>query len=122
MRATRGMRAHPGTANGPRAVLGSQPPPTRNDTQTDFTRVLQPNALRAEDGSRSVPLGRSPRVGAFRLETFSLNPETPAVHRQKLTLISVRLPDAALCSVRRNGAWSLRLGASLELGAWCLEL
>ena len=47
-----------GVANGPRAVLGSQRPPTRKDAQIFSTLPPQSDALRAEDGSRSVPLGR----------------------------------------------------------------
>src|SRR6267142_1341580 len=55
----RGPRAHLDTTAGPRAVLGSQQPPTRLDAQIDSTPVPQSDALRAEDGSRSVHFGRS---------------------------------------------------------------
>src|SRR5712671_6358356 len=47
------------TTTGPRAVLGSQQPPTRSDAQANPTPVPRSDALRAEDGSRSVPFGRS---------------------------------------------------------------
>src|SRR5439155_6523267 len=47
--------AHLDTAAGPRAVLGSQRPRTQSRVQADSTPPVQSNALRAEDGSRSVP-------------------------------------------------------------------
>jgi len=43
---------------GPRAVLGSQRTPTRKVAQIGSGLPLRSNALRAEDGSRSVPFGR----------------------------------------------------------------
>src|SRR5712675_317115 len=67
----RSIRAHLDTTTGPRAVLGSQQPPTRSGAQANSTPVPQSDALRAEDppslksgyggagGSRSVPFGHS---------------------------------------------------------------
>src|SRR5712671_6531210 len=52
-------RAHIDTTTGPRAVLGSQQPPTRSDTQAIPMPVPRSDVLRAEDGSRSVPFGPS---------------------------------------------------------------
>ena len=45
--------SHHSKRNGPRAVLGSQQPPTRMDVQIGFTLLVLSDALRAEDGSRS---------------------------------------------------------------------
>jgi len=39
--------------NGPRAVLGSQRPPTRTGIRINSAPLLPSNTLRAEDGSRS---------------------------------------------------------------------
>ena len=47
------------TTTGSRAVLNPQQPPTRPDAQVDSTVPVPSKALRAEDGSRSVPFGRS---------------------------------------------------------------
>jgi len=45
------------TTTGPRAVLGSQQLPTRLDARVGSTAIQRSDALRAEDGSRSVGLG-----------------------------------------------------------------
>ena len=54
---------HPDTTTGPRAVLGSQRPPARTNAQANSTLVPRSDALRAEDGSRSVPFGHSHPLG-----------------------------------------------------------
>jgi hypothetical protein len=48
-----------GIATGPRAVPGSQRPRMRNGDRTSGTLPAGSNLLRAGDGSRSVPVGRS---------------------------------------------------------------
>ena len=55
-----GSKVHPAitrTITGPRAVLGSQQPATRSDVRTNCAPDLRSDALRAKDGSRSVPFG-----------------------------------------------------------------
>jgi hypothetical protein len=52
-------RVHLGTTTGPRAVLGSQRPGIAESVQVYFTLPAHSNALRAQDGSRSVLSGRS---------------------------------------------------------------
>src|SRR5205814_2773536 len=49
----RAVRAHRDIAPGPRAVPGSQQPRWREDVRAYSTMLVQPHALRAEDGSRS---------------------------------------------------------------------
>src|SRR5437762_7770973 len=62
-------------ANGARAVLGSQQPPTREHVRPDSTLPMQSDALRAQDGSRSGGSAEHLNPGV-RLETrndFSLS-------------------------------------------------
>src|SRR5258708_21063436 len=59
-----GGRVHPGTAAGPRAVPGSQRVRLQGKRGTHSNVLRRAWLLRAEDGSRSVPIGRSKEVGS----------------------------------------------------------
>ena len=61
-----------GTRRGPRAVLGSQQPRIRKDAQIYSAMPLQLDALRATDGSRSVPFGRSLAMALTRYAHWRL--------------------------------------------------
>jgi len=52
-----GSGSAPAKKTGPRAVLGSQQPPMRKDTQIESTLPVHSDTLRAEDGSRSGQSG-----------------------------------------------------------------
>src|SRR6266567_3487060 len=87
------------TNAGPRAVLGSQRPPTQNGAQIRSTLPMPTDALRAEDGSRSGACAAAP-VGFGERGLVRALPILLAILASALLLLSLKLP-----------LWQMRLEA-----------
>src|SRR5436190_13460724 len=112
--------------NGPRAVLGSQQPPTRKDAQTASTLPVQSDVLRAEDGSRSISTTNHPSRGALiagavivlAIIAGLLLGFLPRLHRSRSTAADtsqLAIPSVSVVSpVKGTNSASLTLPAEIK--------
>jgi len=95
---------------GPRAVPGSQQPLTDRGDQISSTRSIQSHALRAEDGSRSVPAPAKPveRMFPFVLRARILMVGRDTLRRSKgklhFVLVTEDLSESSRAEVLKDFA------------------